>query len=103
MRRILSGCEKAPIKQKKVLGLQFLRNRIILGCVFLLLQGVVDRSEFSSVYSLQLAIVIGLCASMEKHVPATGQLPHLAQLSHWNVHFTHVTPLHPQSMSCLML
>ena len=45
------------------------RHGIILPwkCVFMLLPGVADRSGFVSDYSLQLAIVICLYASMEKH------------------------------------
>lgn len=35
------------------------------------LLGVLDRSELTSDYSLQLGIVICLCASMKKHVFAT--------------------------------
>ena len=90
VRRILSGCEKALIKQESC-DLSFFKNtELFWECVFLLLPGVVGRSEFSTVYALQLAIVICLYASMEKHVSATVQLPHQEELTLVIVHLTHV-------------
>lgn len=50
----------------------FFRNtELFLECAFVFLPGIVDRREFASDYSLQLAIVICLYASMGKHVFAT--------------------------------
>lgn len=48
---------------------------LFLDYAFAPLSGVVDTNEFTSVYSLQLAIVIYLHASMEKYVSATCGLP----------------------------
>jgi hypothetical protein len=46
----------------------FFRNTdLFLECAFVPLPGVIGRSEFALYYSLQLAILICLCASMEKH------------------------------------
>lgn len=41
---------------------------LFLECAIVPLLGVSDRSELTSDYSLQLGIVICLCASMKKHV-----------------------------------
>lgn len=68
--------------------------QLFLKCVSVPLPGVADRSEFALDYSLQLDIVICLCASMEKRVYTWLVLE--------SVHFSHVT-LNPQSISCLLL
>lgn len=46
---------------------------LFLQCVSVLLPGIAD-SAFTSDYSLQVAIVICICASKEKHVFATYSL-----------------------------
>jgi hypothetical protein len=66
-------------------------------CAFLPLPGIVDRSEFTSDYSLQLAIIICFYASTEKHVTCHMQLVLVI------VHFPRVSLLNPQSINCLML
>lgn len=55
-RRFLSACEKTARKQ--VLFLQ--NSELFLECVLKLILCIADRSEFTSDYSLQLAIVICL-------------------------------------------
>lgn len=46
---------------------------LFLECVFILLQGITEKSEFISDYSLQLAIVIVYVPLWKKHI-----LPHTA-------------------------
>jgi hypothetical protein len=87
--------EKIPRKQVSC-DLNFFNNlELFLKCTFLALLGVADRNEFALDCSLQLAIVISLFASKEKHVFATWQLV-LAI-----IHF--ITFLSPQGINCLML
>ena len=64
VRRILSAWEKSPRKQHESSHLSFYINIHFLEGVFAFLAGVVDRREFTSDYSLQLAIVICLYSSM---------------------------------------
>jgi hypothetical protein len=66
LRRLLSAHEKTVRKQ-----VLFLQNvELFLECVLKLIPGIVDRSELTSDYSLQLAIDICLYASVGKHVSA---------------------------------
>lgn len=58
LRRILRTCENTSRKQESC-DLSFLKNiELFLDYVFTLLPDVAHRSEFSSYYSLHLAIVI---------------------------------------------
>lgn len=61
--------------------------------------GIVDRSEFTSEYSLQVA-TIGLYDSLGKGLPLQlglhVQRAHHVQSSLVTAHFTHVTPPNPQ-------
>lgn len=63
----------------------------VLQCAFVLDRSILDRSEFTSTYSSQLAIVIFFFyASVEKPIFAA------CSLSLWlTVHFTHVTLPNP--------
>ena len=70
MRGILSTCEKTPRKQdgSLVTSVSPKHMQLFLEYAFVLLPSTADRSEFTLDYSLQLAIVICLYASMEKLV-----------------------------------
>lgn len=61
------------------------------------LPSVADRSGFTSDYSLQMAIAIGLCVSVGKRVFCYVWLVLVI------VHFAHVIPLNPQAIHCPML
>lgn len=68
----------------KVSWSQFLQNKeLFLECVFVLFPGVVDKSEFTSEYLLQLDIVICLYASMKNHFFFTCSLPATYDLPLW--------------------
>lgn len=56
MRRILSACEETPRKQGKslVTSVSSRNPELVLECAFIVLSGMADRSEFTS---LQLAMV----------------------------------------------
>lgn len=59
---------KKKLQETKCYELSFVKNKVLfLKCVFMFPPGIVDRSEFTSKYSLQLSIVTCLYASMEKH------------------------------------
>ena len=58
MKRILSVCEKNPKEDKSLVTLVSRKHEIFSECAFVLLQGVVDRSKFTSNYSVLLADVI---------------------------------------------
>lgn len=57
VRRILSAGENTLIKQDSC-DLSFVKHGIDLAMFFVLLPGVVDRSEFTSEYSLLLVVRI---------------------------------------------
>lgn len=94
MRRIVSAGEKTAIIEHMELFLKY---------AFVSLADVI-QSEFALGSSLQLAVVFCLHASMKKLIFFCYMWPvlhvHLALVT---AHFTHVTPLTPRSISCLIL
>lgn len=76
---------------------------LFLEYAFVSLADVIQRSEFALGSSLQLAVVFCLHVSMKKLI-----FCHMWPILHvhlalMTVHFTHVTPPTPQSISCLIL
>lgn len=84
-------------KQDKCLVTQCLQStELFLECVFALLPAVVDKTELTSNYSLQPAVIMyfmPLWKNMFCHMRLVLVI----------VHFTQVTLLNPQSINCLVL
>ena len=57
--RILSAYEKTP-SMRESCDFIFFNTELFVGCIFVLLPGVVDRCELNSDFSLLLAAVIQL-------------------------------------------
>ena len=96
-RRILSAGGETP-RTRESCDLSLLKKQgIFLECDFVLLPYVAERSEFTSEYSLQPAIVICLYTPLWKNLV----LLHVA--CPCDDTLTHVTPPNPQSINCLML
>lgn len=66
VRRLLNACEKNS-RNQDTSHVTSVSKIVCMECVFMLLPGTVGRSEFTSDYSLQLATVTGLHASVERH------------------------------------
>lgn len=64
VKRILSACEKTPRRQESS-DLYLDKTDLFLGCAALPLPGAADRSDFTSDYLLQLAIIC-FYSSMKK-------------------------------------
>lgn len=74
MRRILRACGETPGKQDVSHGTP-VSSGIVIGFAFVSLPDVTGGTGFILDYSLQQAIAICLCASVDKHVFAMCSVP----------------------------
>jgi hypothetical protein len=79
------------------------KHGIVLDCVIVSLPGIVDSNELTLDYLLHLATFVCLHAFMKKICFCSMWLSHHMRLALLIVHFTHLSPLNPQSINCLML